>query len=133
MRVRDWAMVKLHKGYSIPSSAGVTHKLTQQYIGSFRVLQNIERLVYKLNVFLDWKVRFVFLVAQVELAPPPTNDFFHLLCFYIPSTVFVDGDTDVAKFFEVNCLLNKQIVKKDKDCTVKYLICWTEYRSGWDR
>lgn len=27
MKVGDWAMLRLHKGYSIPSSAGVTKKL----------------------------------------------------------------------------------------------------------
>ena len=35
MKVGDWAMLRLHKGYSIPSSAGVTKKLTQKYVGPF--------------------------------------------------------------------------------------------------
>ena len=36
MKVGDWAMLKLHKGYSIPSSVGVTKKLTEQYVGPFQ-------------------------------------------------------------------------------------------------
>ena len=35
MKVGDWAMLKLHKGYSILSSVGVTKKLTHQYVGPF--------------------------------------------------------------------------------------------------
>lgn len=37
MKVGDWAMLKLHKGYLIPFSVGVTKKLTQQYVGPFRI------------------------------------------------------------------------------------------------
>lgn len=29
IKVRDWAMLKLHKSYSIPSSVSITKKLTQ--------------------------------------------------------------------------------------------------------
>ena len=53
MKVGDWAMLKLYKGYSIPSSAGVTKKLTQQYVGPFRVLEKVGRLAYKLDIPLD--------------------------------------------------------------------------------
>ncbi len=35
MKVGDLAMLKLHKGYSILSSVGVTKMLTQQYVGPF--------------------------------------------------------------------------------------------------
>lgn len=50
IKFRDWAMLKLHKGYSILSSAGVTKKLTQQYVGPFWVFEKGGRLTYKLNV-----------------------------------------------------------------------------------
>lgn len=37
MKVKDWTILKLYKGYSIFSSFGVTKKLTQQYIDLFQV------------------------------------------------------------------------------------------------
>lgn len=43
-------MLKLYKGYSILSSIGVIKKLTQQYVGSFRILEKIGHLVYKLDI-----------------------------------------------------------------------------------
>ena len=53
MKVGDWAMLKLHKEYSIPSSASVTKKLTQQYVGPFRVFEKVGRLAYKRDLPLD--------------------------------------------------------------------------------
>lgn len=35
IKVGDWAMLRLHKGYSVLSLAGVIKKLTQQYVGPF--------------------------------------------------------------------------------------------------
>lgn len=115
-------MLRLHKGYFIPSSAGITKKLTQQYVGPFRVLEKVGQLAYKLDVPPDWKIYPVFLVAQLKPAPPPANDPFHCPRSHMSLTMFVDGDTDTAKSFEVNRLLNKQTVKKSKDHVVEYLI-----------
>lgn len=56
-------MLKLYKRYSIPFFAGITKKLTQQYVGPFCILEKVGRLTYKLDVPLDWKVHSVFLVA----------------------------------------------------------------------
>ena len=41
-------MLKLHKGYLIPSSISVTKKLTQQYIGPFQIIEKVGWLAYKL-------------------------------------------------------------------------------------
>lgn len=41
MKVGDWAMLKLHKGYLIFSSVGVTKKLTQKYIGLFQIQKKV--------------------------------------------------------------------------------------------
>lgn len=41
MKVRDWAMLKLYKSYSISSFVGVTKKLTQQYVGPFQIIEKI--------------------------------------------------------------------------------------------
>lgn len=41
MKVGDWTMLKLHKGYSIPSSVGVTKKLIQQYVGPFQIVERV--------------------------------------------------------------------------------------------
>lgn len=68
-------------------------------------------------------------MAQLEPASPPTNNLFHCSRSNIPLAVFVNSDTNATKSFEVDCLLNKQIIKKDKGCVIKYLVCWTGYGS----
>ena len=51
----------------------------------------------------------------------------------MPPTVFVNGDTDATKSFEVDRLFNKQTVKKDRGRAVEYLVCWTRYGPEWER
>ena len=51
----------------------------------------------------------------------------------MPLAVFVDGDTDASKSFEVERLLNKQTVKKGKSRAIEYLVRWKGYRPEWDR
>ena len=51
----------------------------------------------------------------------------------MPPAVFVEGDTDADKSFEVDCLLNKQTVKKGRGRAIEYLVCWTGYGPKWDR
>lgn len=74
MKVGDWIMLKLHKGYSIPSSVEVTKKLTQQYVGPFLIIERVGCLASKLDIPSDWRIHPVFSVAQLELAPSPTKD-----------------------------------------------------------
>ncbi len=44
MKVGNWAMLRLHKSYSILSLAGVTKKLTQQYVSPFRIKERVRHL-----------------------------------------------------------------------------------------
>lgn len=126
-------MLRLYKGYSIPSSLRVTKKLTQQYVGPFQVLERVGRLAYKLDVPHDWRIYPVFSIAQLELAPLPAEDLFGRLRPEHPPPIFVEGDTDVVKSFEIDRLLNKQTVKKDRGHAVEYLVRWTGYGPEWDR
>lgn len=56
-------MLRLHNRYSIPVTARITKKLTQQYVCSFRIVEKIDRLAHRLNVPQDWRIHPVFSVA----------------------------------------------------------------------
>ena len=133
MRVGDWAMLRLHKGYSISSSIGVTKKLTHQYVGPFRIVEKIGRLAYKLDVPSDWRIHLVFFVAQLEPAPYPAEDPFQCFRPQHPTSVFVEGDTDRYKSFEIDRLLNKRTIRKGRGLAIEYLVRWTGYSSEWNR
>ena len=126
-------MLKLHKGYSILSSVGVTKKLTQQYVGFFQIVERVNRLAYKLEVPSDWKIYPVFFVAQLEPAPNPSDDPFRRPRPHQPPSVFVKGDTDKHKSFEIDRLLNKRTVRKGKGLAIEYLVRRTGYGPEWDR
>lgn len=133
MKVGEWAMLRLHKGYNIPSTGEVTKKLTQQYVGPFLILAKVGRLAYKLYIPGDWKIHPVFSIAQLEPAPPPALDPFSRPFPSHPPLVFVEDDTDVLKSFEVERLLNRRVVKKGKGRAVQYLVQWKGYGPEWDR
>ena len=133
MKVGEWPMLRLHKGYSIPSTAKVTKKLTQQYVGPFRIVEKVGRLTYRLDVPPDWRIHPVFSVAQLEPAPPSTENPFGRPFLSNPPPVFVKGDTNKIKSFEIEKLLNKRQVKKGKGQAIEYLVRWKGYGSEWDR
>ena len=133
MRVGNWAMLRLHKGYSIPFSVRVTKKLTQQYVGPFRIVKKVGRLAYKLDIPSDWRIHPVFSVAQLEPAPDPAKDPFQRLRPQHPPSVFVEGDTDRHKSFEIDRFLNKRTIRKGRGLAVEYLVCLTGYGPEWDR
>lgn len=48
LKVVEWALVRLHKGYSIPAALGVT-KVGQQYVRPFKVVERVGRLAYSIS------------------------------------------------------------------------------------
>lgn len=66
LRVNDLVLLRLHKGYTIPSTVGITTKVAQQFVGPFRVIEKIGRLAYKLRIPSHWKIRPVSTIAQLE-------------------------------------------------------------------
>lgn len=112
IKVGEWAMLRLHKGYNIPATAGVTKKLTQQYVGPFLILAKVGRLACELGIPGGWRIHPVFSIAQLKPAPPPTLDPFSRPFPSHPPPVFVEGDTNALKTFEVERLLNKRMMKR---------------------
>lgn len=89
------------KGYSIPSTLAITKKLTQQYVVHFRMFERVGKLVYRLDIPVDWRIHNVFMIAQLEPAPNPASDPFNRPRFNHPDSVYVEGDTEEYKSFEI--------------------------------
>ncbi len=53
MKKSEWAILRLHKGYSMPTTLGIMKKLTQQYVGLFQIERKVGQLVYKLKILPD--------------------------------------------------------------------------------
>lgn len=77
LKVNNFTLLWLHKGYLIPSILGITKKLTQQYVEPFWMLERIGKLVYQLNIPANWRIYNVFTIAQLEPASNPTGNLFN--------------------------------------------------------
>ena len=63
LKVGEWALVRLYKGYLIPSTMKVTTKFTQQYVGPFLVMERVGRLAYRLEIPSYWRIYPIFTIA----------------------------------------------------------------------
>lgn len=127
----DYAMLRLHKGYSIPRAA--SKKLSQQYVGPFKVTARIGRLAYKLDIPSSWNIHPVFTIAQLEPVPAPDQDPYLRQPYDHPPAIYVEGDTDESKSYEIDRLLNKRTIKKGRGYSTQYLVSWKGYGPEHDQ
>lgn len=108
-------------------------KLIQQYVSPFQILEKAGRLAYKLDFSGNWKIHPVFSVAQLKSSSPLALDLFSKPFFSLPPPVFVEGNIDTLKSFEIEKFLNKRLVKQGKGQNIKYLVWWKGYDPKWDQ
>ena len=116
--------LRLHKGYNIPANASITRKLGQQYAGPFKVLRRIGKLAYKLDLPQHWRIHPVISIAMLE-PTPSGEDPFNRPVPEQPDSVYVEGDTETNKSWEVERIVDKQ--------GEKYLVRWKGYGPEEDR
>ena len=67
--------------------------------------------------------------------PPSKDPFIRLRPNYLPS-VFVEGDTNEQKLYDIKRLLNRRVKKKRRKYITKYLLRWkgyvAEYNTQYD-
>ncbi len=132
LKVREYALVPLHKGYSIPSTLLVTKKPIYQYVWPLRVFEKIEKLAYCLDVSLNWRIHPVFLVAQLQPSVLLSQNLFQRPHPDHSSSVFFEWDTEFSQSFEVERLLNRCIIKRGREIWTQYLIFWIGYEPEFD-
>jgi hypothetical protein len=118
MNVGDVAYIRLHKGHSIPLAS---KKLGQQRIGPFCILERIGRLAYKLDIPQHWRIHPVFTIAQLEPGHEGTADPYARPRPDEPGTVFVEGDDEFNKSYELEKVLDKRITPTG---LIRYLVRW---------
>ncbi len=103
IKVGDHVLLRLHKGYHIPSTKVLGSKLSQQYAGPFRVLEKIGNLPYRLDFPRHWRV-------HIKPVPDPSMNPYHCPCPDEPEPVHIEGDTETVKSFEIDRLINRRIL-----------------------
>ena len=123
LEVNDPVLLRLHKGYKIPATEGIITKLTQQYVGPFRIIERVGRLAYRLQIPHHWKIHPVFTIAQLE--PYTTGDPFERELPPQPLDLRADQlpPQNLSQLLAEK-ILRKRIIKKGKGTATEYLIRW---------
>jgi hypothetical protein len=128
LKIDEWALLRLHHEYFISSLKNMIKKISTQYIDSFKIIQRVEWLIYRLDISSNWKIHLVFSIAQLESASDLAKNFYSRSRSTHSSSV-----TDTQNEYEIKRLLNKRTVKRDHEYFTKYLVCWKRYESEFDR
>ena len=126
----DHVLLRLHKGYNIPSSTILGRKLSQQYAGPFRIIEKIGSLAYKLDLPKHWRVHPVFTVAQLEPCPDPSTDLFQRSRPEHPDSIFVERDNEQVKSYKIEKLIAHRDTKRRGR---EYLLRWKGYGPKFDK
>jgi transposase InsO family protein len=128
LKMNEWVLLRLHHEYFISESKDIIKKIFTQYVRLFKIVQRIERLIYRLNVSSNWKIHSVFIVTQLKSVSDSAKDSFNR-----SRSTHSSSMTNTQNEYEIERILNKRTVKRDHDFFTKYLIRWLEYESEWDR
>ncbi|SLM41090.1 probable transposable element [Lasallia pustulata] len=109
LKVGNYANLRLHRGYILPAFKK-NPKLTQQFVGPFKVLRRVGRLAYELEIPPIWKIHPVFTIAMLEPASAPAEDPFQRPRPNHPPLVEVEGKPE----WEIDRLLDKRVIRKGR-------------------
>ena len=124
-KISDMINLQLHWGYTISDIQN--KKIEQQFMSSFKVIERIEQLVYRLELPPHWWVHNIILIAHLEKVI--TADSYNQLKLNHSSAVTVNSD---LIHYKIEKLLYKRIKHSEyKDCEIitEYLIWWKDYSS----
>lgn len=128
----SWAYLRMHHGYSIPLPKNMTAKWSQRRIGPFKIIKKIGNLAYRLNLPAHWKIHPVVSIQQLEPAPDEPDPY-NRVPYDNPPSVYVEGDTENDKSYEIERLLNKRVIKRGRGESTQYLVRWKGYGPEDDR
>jgi hypothetical protein len=128
VKVEDHVFLRLHKEYNISFTKIIERKFFQQYTESFRVLEKIENLAYRLDFSRHWKIHSMIFVIQIEQVSDSTKNSFLRSRSEKFELVHMKEDIDNVKSYEIERLINKKIIIYE----TKHLMRWKEWESSYD-
>ena len=131
LKEKSWTYLRMHHEYFISLFKNMTAKWFQRRIDSFKIIKKIDNLTYRLQLSAHWKIHFVISVQQFE-STSNEFDFYNRISYDNSSSIFVERDNENEKSYEIEKLINKRIVKKDREKFTQYFVRWKEYDSEND-
>ena len=125
-KIDDKVYLRLHHDYTIFDL--FNHKLTKQRMKSFSIIEKIDNLVFRLQLFFVMKIHSVVSIAQLESATS-NLDSYDRFVDRNSSSVQKKQSTALIKqtsLYEIERLLNRRITFTDR---ISYLVKWKDYDS----
>ena len=126
--IDDTVNLQLHCEYTLFSFIDQNKKLKQQFVDSLCIVEQINKLVYHLDIFTSWWIHDVVLIVHLKLVYM-NNSYW---CFWSDHSniIVILSDTELKWKFE--WLLWKCIYWKEHDYITEYLAHWLKYKSEFD-
>ena len=114
--------LRLHQGYKIPGVGN--HKLSNQRVGPFKVLEKVGKLAYRLELPPLMRIHPVVSVAQLEPAQTVPDPYGRKRNDEPPPIEEEEAPTDGSGRYPIEALLQKRISDSGK---TQYLVKWERY------
>ena len=124
-KVKNLINLRLYKDYKV--FIIISKKIKSQLIRSFKIFERIERLTYRVKLSVNMKIHDVIFITHLKSIIDFAEDSYRRRRLLI-SIIVVDD----KKEYEIEKLLRKRIVKREREWFVQYLIRWLEYDSKVD-
>ena len=95
-------------------------------------MERVGRLAYRLEIPGHWHIHLIFTITQLEPSLAPNEDPFDRPKPDQPDSIYVEGDTETIKSFEIERLLDKRVMRKGCSFATEYLVCWKGWGPQWD-
>jgi hypothetical protein len=124
LKVEDSVYLKLHKEYS--QSSLMNRKFAKQRLKSVRIIEKIDKLVYKLEISETWKIHSVISVIHLESASIE-DDLYHREIK--ESESIKDAQRIIKNIYEIERILAKRSIKIERSRILKiqYKVKWKDW------
>ena len=120
LKIKNWALLQLHKGYRISLVIVLNFKLLQQYVESFEIVEKIDNLTYKLNISFHWNIWSEIFIAQLKFSSFSFRN--HLSLSFI--SMKDKSVNDKIRLYEIKKVL---ITRNNFGRNIEYFVKWLDY------
>jgi hypothetical protein len=124
LNVEDSIFLKFHKDYN--QSDLTNWKFSKQRLESIKMLEKIEKLIYRLDILNNWKIHSIIFVIHLESISK--NDFYERKTK--ESESIEDTQRNIKDIYEIENILAKRFIKieRSRKSKIQYKIKWKEWK-----
>jgi hypothetical protein len=126
LKIKNFVYLKLHKKYT--QFELFNRKFFKQRLEFVKILEKINKLIYKLKILSTWKIHLVVSIVHLKLASTE-NDFYERES--IESNFVENAQNNTKDIYEIKKIVIKRSIKveRTRHSKIQYRVKWTEWDS----